>query len=488
VHNPLYIDIEEAVRFLGDKKAAKLIGAETFQNRLCQLREGEYVPYEKIAQLKFEMLELLYRNFAIRDIGADTELGRSFLAFVEEEKDRIEVYSWFAALHEYFYEKNPAWWGWVLWPTEYRSPFSRKVREFVEEHLDRVQFYQFVEWLATSQLEQVSSYAEELGMGVGLYLDLALGSSQGGAGTWEDQSLYAFGVSMGAPADELAPQGQDWGLPPLNPKKLTESRYQIFIRVLRCAMRFSGAVRIDHVMQLMRLFWVPEGETAEHGAYVGYPLGDLLGILALESSRSRCLVIGEDLGTVPEEVRCGMDRYGVLSYKVLYFMKNYAEKSFLPPSAYPEKSLVVTSTHDLPSLRGFWEGVDLNIRRRLSLHSRTVQEMLEESREEDLAALKHLLIEHGFLSEEEAAAPLWQKKRMPSKLLQYVHLMLADTPSLFQAIQIEDLMGQAEQANLPGTVHEHPNWQRRLPMSLEQLERSPKVRTLLSGISKARNS
>src|SRR5690606_21300188 len=291
--------------------------------------------------------------------------------------------------------------------------------------------------------------------------------ARGGADCWRNQGLYASGVSIGAPPDDFNHLGQDWGLPPLNPLRLRASGYGAFIGALRENMSWAGALRIDHVMGLMRLFWIPHGRSAAEGAYVLYPFEDLLGIVALESQRNRCLVIGEDLGTVPPEVRAGMQRVGMLSYRVLYFEQD--EHGFKPPAAYPAAALATVSTHDLPTLSGCWQGQDIVQRDALGLFgSEEARAEALIGRARDRSRLLLALEREGLLPEGMGVDPQSVPEMRP-ELCRSVHVYLARAPAWLLLVQPEDVLGQLEQANLPGSREEaYPNWRRKLGLALEQ--------------------
>ena len=228
---------------------------------------------------------------------------------------------------------------------------SDAVARFCAEHLDRIEYFEYLQWLVSIQLERVAARCEALGMEVGLYLDLAVSVDRAGSDAWTYRECYAPGASVGAPPDDFNLSGQDWGLPPFRPDALRRLRYAPFVNALRNTMHLGGALRIDHVMGLMRLFWIPPGGKPKDGAYVNYALDEMLAIVAIESHRNHCLVIGEDLGTVADELRAALVRYGVLSYRVLFFERD-AAGDFLPAEALPKDALVSVSTHDLPTLAG----------------------------------------------------------------------------------------------------------------------------------------
>jgi len=441
--------------------------------------KSEVVDYQKAWTLRMKTWREAYETFVQTELETKSERGRSFLQFLDEVNPGSKEYALYAALREHLLEKDNAYWGWPAWPAEYREPKGKSVREFAERHRKEIEFYLYLQFVADTQLKELTGEFTEAGIELGLYLDLALGANLGGAETWFRQELYAFGASMGAPPDELGPLGQVWGLPPLIPQRLLESRFEVFREALAKTMSRAKAVRIDHIMSLFRLFWVPDGQKAKDGGYVRYPFDELLAIVAIESEKHQCLVVGEDLGTVPDEVRSGMERTGILSYKVLYFMHH--SRHFLPSAAYPGQSLVVTSTHDLPTLKSFWSGKDIELRWALKLFAEDrLYPLSKELRERDRAGLAQRLSEEGLFRPEP------EQRELSEEALISFHRFLARAPSVLQAIQLEDLAQLNEQANVPGTVSEHPNWRRKLPGSLQEILESPFALRLLREVREER--
>jgi len=389
------------------------------------------VDYAGVAAIKQEILEIVF----------------------ERQKSSINLptrglrdYAVFEALREKFGG------GWQNWPEQYRDPKSQAVRKFSRTNAKRVRFHAFVQARAREQLDAVQRRAHELGMPIGLYFDLALGADRGGAEVWSDQAAYAALASCGAPPDEFNPRGQDWGLPPYSPRALRASAYEPFAELLRANMPREGALRMDHVMALMRLYWIPLGNKPDRGGYVNYPLRELLGILCRESQARKCLVIGEDLGTVPEALREALVAHGVLSYRPLLFERTSSDR-------YPRETMVCVSTHDLPTWRGYWSARDLELREQLGL---TVDLAAEKARRKaDQEALKSVLEKEGLDTSVASA-----------------HALIARTPCKIAVVQPEDVFELAEQANLPGTVDQHPNWRRKLPVPLEQWAADPRVAAL----------
>jgi (1->4)-alpha-D-glucan 1-alpha-D-glucosylmutase len=483
--NPLYVDVEAVEDYRESEAARERVRSAAFQARLKALRESELVDYPGVAAAKREVLEQLYAHFRARHLAADTARGRAFRAFQAREGEALRRHALFEALQEHFHRADPAVWGWPVWPEQYRDPESAAVRGFAAAELERVEFFEYLQWIADRQLQAVGRRSFELGLAVGLYTDLAVSVDRAGAEAWSHQGLYAAGAGVGAPPDDFNLNGQDWGLPPLVPERLREAAFAPFVATLRANMRHAGALRIDHVMGLARLFWVPPGGAARDGAYVRYPFDDLLGLVALESHRNRCLVIGEDLGTVPDEVRAGLAEAGVLSYRLLYFERNPGG-DFKSPAEYPAQAIVAATTHDLPTLAGWWSGDDLALRGALGLFpSPAAREAQVVARAQDRARLL-LALERESLLPEGASLDPGALAAMTPELARALHLYLARTPARLFVVQLEDVLGMRSQANLPGTTDGHANWRRQLPLPLESYAGDERVAGLAAALARAR--
>jgi (1->4)-alpha-D-glucan 1-alpha-D-glucosylmutase len=463
--NPLYLDVQGLVELSACEEALQKVQSESFQERLQALRESEMVEYEQVAAAKNEVLRILWRDFEKNELDKDRSRGAHFLAFMRQRQHTLGRHALFEALQEHLFGMDARVWGWPAWPDEYKDPEGEAVQAFLRSHASDVQFRFWLQWLAEVQLESCQRYARTRGMGIGLYCDLAVGVNGGGAETWMEQDLFALGMHAGAPPDPLAPKGQDWGLPPWSPQRLKLARYQPFIDTLRANMRHSGALRLDHVMALMRLFWTgPDG-----GTYVEYPLEDLLGVLALESQRHQCMVIGEDLGNVAPRMREAMREGNLLSYRPLLFERE-EDGSFKPPAQWQAKALAVVSTHDLPTLRGFWLGEDIEVSARLGLYpDESAHEAQVLSRAQDRARLLLALQREDLLPEGATVQPTSMPDATPA-FVDAVYAFLARTPSWLVGVQLEDVTGQLLQVNVPGTTEDRfPNWRRKLSVAIEAL-------------------
>jgi (1->4)-alpha-D-glucan 1-alpha-D-glucosylmutase len=460
--NPLYLDVE-AVPDLADAGDVRAdIASASFQARLAALRAAPLVDYAGVAALKLPLLRRLHARFrSLHLAGTPSARGQAFRAFAGTQGRMLDDAALFDALQERFVRDDPSVWGWPAWPPAYRDRHGPAVAAFAATHADSVEFHLWLQWQCDVQLGAAAAAAREAGMTIGLYRDLAVGANPGGADTWREPARYASGVHVGAPPDEFNQNGQDWGLPPWIPGRLAAGGYAPWVALLRANMRHAGGLRIDHVMGLMRLFWIPGGMSPTDGTYVRYPLDDLLAVLALESHRHGSLVVGEDLGTVPDEVRTALRDAGVQSYRVLYFERG-ADGELLSPPHYPEQALVTVSTHDLPTLRGYWEKTDLAARDALALFpSQALRDRTHAERSVDLQRLARALAREGLLPDDSRAA-------YGADFVRAVHAYVARTPCALMTVQLEDVFGEAEQVNLPATTDDvYPNWRRKITVDLD---------------------
>ena len=486
--NVLYLDLEAIPELAECDAARQLIASGRFQERLWRLRAAEVVGYVDVAAAKREVLALLYQHFRDAHLNNNSSRARGFRHYRERGGETLENHARFEALQAHFHTLDRDVWGWPAWPEDYRHPGAPAVAAFAAEHPEAVEFFAWLQWLAEEQLSEIGLHSWRRGLGVGLYQDLAVGSSPGGSEAWTNQDVFAHGAYAGAPPDEYSPFGQDWGLPPFVPHLLREAAYAPFIAMLRANMRHCGALRIDHVMGLARIFWVPAGLSPTEGAYVACPLDDLLGIVALESQRNQCMVIGEDLGTVPEGFRPRLASAGMLSYHPFLFERS-DDGNFKPPAEYPRQALVAVSTHDLPTLNGFWQGNDLDLRNTLKLYpSEELRGRLIVDRAQDRARFLMALEREGLLPEGASVHPVSMPTITPSVRIA-IHAFLARTPAQVLVVQPEDILGMADQANLPGSDdNQHPNWRRRLPLNQEDWSADERFSALFESMRNERGS
>jgi 4-alpha-glucanotransferase len=444
---------------------------------LPALRETELIDYTAVHRVKLAALEALFEQFRRSD---DTKAKAAFKRFRRERGVSLEAHALFEALGEHFMARGGSA-SWVTWPASYRDPESDEVREFTHKKRRRINFHKWLQWIADTQLAEAQSRATGAGMRIGLYLDLAVGISPDGSQSWMTGPSVARQARIGCPPDSFSACGQDWGLVPFSPVGLAEERFEPFRSVLRGNMRHAGALRVDHVMGLRRLYWIPEGSTAKDGAYVAYPFRDLLEGIADESWIYNTIVIGEDLGTVPPGFSDTIVRAGLLSYQVFYFTAR--DETFLPPHAYRREALVCASTHDLPTLTGWWRGRDIDWRVKAGRATAEEAAIQRAERKHDRRRMLRALAEAHLLPADAAHV---MPEEMSRETLVVVHRFLARTPCRLFAIQLDDALGLVEQANLPGTVDEHPNWRRKTPVAIEELKQNALFREVTSAAAAER--
>jgi 4-alpha-glucanotransferase len=479
--NVLYISVFEVPEFQECARARERVAGPDFTRRLEALRAAPLVDYRGVAAVKLEVLEILFQDFRDRQLAHGTERASAYRGFLAEGGRALQMHARFDALDAHFRTTLGTASGWQCWPAEFRDPDGGAARQFAAEHPERVDFYAYLQWLAHEQLASAQSLARDLGMPVGLYGDYAVGTHPSGSETWVDQNGFRLGAEIGAPPDPLALKGQGWGLPPPDPVLLESRHFESFAKLIRNNMRCYGALRLDHVMSLFRLWWVPGARSPVEGAYVHYPLHQLLTVLALESARNACLVVGEDLGVVPDEMRRAMPEFGLYHYKVLLFESEHGR--FRRPNEYLRCSLATVTTHDLPTLRSFWENLDIELRSALRLYpSEELERDVREARSRDRDALLAALKDESLLPQ------AYSGHAFTFELAHALHCYLARSSSALVTIQIEDLLGMTEPVNVPGTHQEYPNWQRKLSEGLEAIEARADLDRCFEEINRERGS
>lgn len=442
----LHID-PRSIEGFGGSDAARLLEEPGRVARIGVLREAALVDHAKVWAELSPVLEAAFAGRrGRRDVGLD--------AFRREGGGPLDAHATFEALSEHFRAEGKSWLG--EWPDAYRDCSSAAVRAFAREKADRVGYHAWLQYVADRQLAAAAAAAREAGMSVGLYRDLAVGSDRGGSELWSNPDRFGRTLSVGAPPDLLAPQGQDWGLPPLHPLALEISGLAAFRALVVANMRHAGAIRIDHAFQLQRLYLIPVGGGGAAGAYVEYPFEAMLAVLRLESHRAKALVIAEDLGTGPEGFSDAIMRSGLLSYRVLAFERTEGG-GLKPPAAYPRDAMTVLTTHDLPTFTGWWRGLDTDLRQTIGIYD---PDRAERERAERV-------VERGKLAQALHAEKLLPAADAPAAPpAEAAMRFLARTPSALNAIQYEDVLGALNQPNMPGTTEGHPNWRRRLEAEL----------------------
>ena len=471
--NSLYIDVEGIEEWKTSRRAQACFASPAVRTELNALRNAPEVEYERVQTLKLRFLKLLFVDFLRRHWQTDSPRARQFKAFQLEAGELLSRFGLYCALDEHLHRANPDLWIWTNWPKEYQDPVSPEARAFARKHWRSVLFFQYAAWQAATQLEAAQQHALRAGLSIGLYHDLALATDRFGSDIWAHRDFFAPGCRVGSPPDDFSPGGQDWGFPAPNPVRHREDGYHLFRESIRRSCRFGGALRIDHVMRFFRLYWIPDGMDATQGAYVKDSAEDLVRILALESVRGRLLVVGEDLGTVEPYIREMLAKYGVLSYRLFPF-ERHADGSYRHPHEYPRQALVSSSTHDLPTLAGFWKGSDIEARRSAGVLDEQGYGNQWADRSRDKQRMLDALSRCGLLP---VNYPLDARKvnELDQPLHRAIIAFLSSTPSMLMLINQEDLTWETNQQNLPGTTSQYPNWGRKMRWTLEELETDPEA-------------
>ncbi len=416
---------------------------------------------------------LSHHDAALREAYARLAEGEraEVQAWAEAQGPALHRQALFDALSVHFEGK-----GWRDWPAGYHDPAGADAIRFAAEHADEIGFHLYAQWLADWSLAAVQQEARAGGMALGLIADLAVGIDPGGSDAWGLQGAMLEGLTIGAPPDPLGPQGQNWGLTSFSPRGLRASAFAPWIATIRTALRHAGGVRIDHAFGLARLWIVPEGAQASDGAYLAYPLEDLLRILAIESHRAGAVIVGEDLGTRPAGFVEPVAARGLLGMSVLWFERD-KQGAFIPAADFPEQALAMTGTHDVATVAGWWRGRDLDWNRRLGRDGGNSQD--EETRR--MADRKALWSTIG----KGAAMP---PQDDPAPVVEAAVRHLGGSPSVLTIVPLEDLLGLDEQPNLPGTIDEHPNWRRRLSAPLADLLAEPVTARRIAALVEARRA
>ena len=429
--NPLYIDVEAIPEFpraaMGD-----------YQPPIDALRQRDLVDYAGVARWKSKALHLAFEAFREQATG---ERRHRFEDFKRAHEPLIQSYAAFEVLRRRF---GKPWWE---WPAQFQKPDPAVLSGLHSTDADELDYHAFVQWIADEQLTACQSKARDVGLPIGLYLDIAVGVRADGFDAWSSQDFILPSLEIGAPPDKLNTEGQRWGLAGVNPANLTESGCAPFREVLRASMQYAGAIRIDHILGLKRFYLIPRGLRADQGAYVRFPFEALLTTAAQESIANECIVIGEDLGTVPPGFQDTLARYGIWSFQVMLF-QCAADGGFIAPQHYRKNTLVTFATHDLPTFAGWVSSHDLAVKRGLGLDPGET--------DHDRTAAKEAL----------GRAMAW--RGLPTVDWLSAVRFLADTPSRLLLVSLEDVLGEVDQVNLPGTIDEHPNWRRRLTVPLEE--------------------
>ncbi len=481
--NVAYIAVHHVPEFQQSTLAQQWFNSAEIQGQLHALRATDWVDYNRVIPLKIEGLKLAFAEFKN---AKNQHRTLAFQQFLVKGGESLQVQATFDALHAQLTSLKADQWGWDFWEEKYQDYSNEAVQQFRKQNANDVEFYAWLQFIANEQLQKCHERSQQAQMSVGMYRDLAVGVTGNGAETWNQKDLYCLDASVGAPPDILGPQGQNWGLTPMNPHVLKDLAYEPFIKLVQSNMDHCGALRIDHIMSLLRLWWIRKGDSAKNGAYVSYPVDDLIAILALESVRHQCLIIGEDLGTVPAEIVSKLKNAGILSYKIFYFEFDHEGKS-RNLGDYPYQAMTTLSTHDLPTIDGYWRGYDFELGEKYGVYPNPdVLEMLKKGRVEAKGKILDRLREAGWEIPTEITAEL--NSDMNKGFIQALQWHVSHVNSALFGFQPEDWIAMHEPVNIPGTSTEYANWRRKLSTTTEDIFNDGSVQELLREVNKTRKA
>lgn len=479
--NVIYIDVNQLPEFQQSDSAQKWFASAEVQQQLSDLRAAEWVNYGKVLPLKLKGLHFAFDEFKQNSTALSQQ---AFADFVRDGGESLQVQATFDALHAHLSSRYAEQWGWDFWAPQFRDYHSETVAQFRHQYGEEIEFYAWLQFCADRQLAECDALCKAQQMTIGMYRDLAVGVTGSGSETWNDKELYCLRASVGAPPDILGPQGQNWGLTPMNPHVLKQRAYQPFIDLIRANMKHCGALRIDHIMSLLRLWWIPKGDCPANGAYMRYPVDDLIAILALESQRHRCLIIGEDLGTVPKEIVSKLKNAGILSYKIFYFEFDQQGQS-RHLQAYPYQAMTTLSTHDLPTINGYWRGYDFELGQKYGVYPNPkILQILRNSRIDAKEKILARLSENGITVDKGVDETL--SSAVTKKFTHQLQTYVADVSSALFGFQPEDWLDMTEPVNIPGTSMEYANWRRRLTQNIDAIFADKDIQTLLKEVKAKR--
>lgn len=481
--NIIYIDVLDVKELYDSKKALDFINSEEVLNEIARLRILEYVDYVGVRKLKLTALRHVYDDVIVK--GKNKRRQKELRQFIEQGSTSLIRLAIFDCLQNYHFEAGIEAYNAACFKDEYKDINSKAVHEFYKNHKIEVEFYCYLQLLAQEQLQKAHKEALDNKMLIGIYRDLAVGVSFGSCDVWSDDAhIYAQdGSSIGAPPDDLGPKGQSWGLCPINPLNTYKNAYKEIIALYQANMRSCGALRIDHAAGLYRYWVVPAHKDATEGVYIQNNLHDILGIIALESVRHKCLVIAEDLGTIPQELRVALKESGCFSYK-LFFGERAADGGYIAPYDYEVQAMSALTTHDMATLKSWWACKDLDLGVELGVYTAPQAFALKTDREEAKQRILDSL--HGLNSIDSSIPYNAAECPLTEELAVGMQVHMCRGSCLLYSTQIEDWIGVEKPVNIPGTFKEYPNWKRKLTLELEDIFSDEKVRNLTKKMTEAR--
>lgn len=482
--NYIYLDLKSEPDFNNNPAIQSLMNSTEFKNEIHRLNDSINVLYPAVLQLKTRLLGMMYEHFVKEN---EATRVKAFKEYKQSKGQSLENLCLFEALLE-AHKGEPFW---RYWRDGTDNIHSLATKSFKEINAKRIDFFAYCHWLADIELKSVQALAKSLGMKIGLYGDMPIGAASNGAEVWENPKAYVLNTGIGAPADPMRPRGQSWGFTPYHPFELAKQHYAPFINLVRENMTTAGALRIDHAMGLRRLFWIffTQDNPVVQGAYVYYDIKALTSILTLESHRAQCLIIGEDLGTVPEGFREYMAEHGLLSYKV-FFRQKEKDGSFIAPDKYMYMSIAQSSTHDQATSCGFWSNEDIEVFKQCGLYVNYEQYQSNLlTRRKDRENMIKAFAKENILTptiKEKMATSAETGEFVPEDIEKVVNIYGAKTNSALYLVRLCDIYAQKKLDNAPGTIDEYANWRLKLSHSIENIKSSSNFADIFADIKKNR--
>lgn len=502
--NYIYLDVTAIEEFKNSLDIQQYYNSEEVQKKVNRNRSRAYVDYTTTQELVDDILMRCFKKFKQ---NPETEDYNRFKVFCDSQDGILDMYATFRALSDYFANQKPMPMDWTYWPEEFKNPYSETIKKFIAEHEEEIGFYKYAQYQCTKQIAEVKETCLNAGMKIGLYMDMAVGASPKGFEAWFYPDLFIKG-SAGATPDELSPTGQVWNVLGFNPEKLQELGYEPYRRILEANMTYAGCMRIDHVLQLNRLYFHPTN--GSKGTFVYYNAEELMALVALESHRHKTMIIGEDIGATTDEFRRQMEEYGILSYKVLPFEReSNIFYSMRRPEDYQQLSVCATSTHDTPTLINQWNVQDIWQKKKLGFYNESIINRMFDQYASQRESINWMLEHYGCWQEvggQKCENPREDANIVPEKYIQAVASFMAQSNSAIMMMPFSDIFGVSEMGNIPGTLdidmtisekkslmevqgndgRFYPNWRKKMHIPVEHIEDVEKFREIVDILNKYR--
>ncbi len=465
--NPLYVDISAVYEYETNPNIKKHVKSESFQARIKKAKESNIVNYKLVTELKLEVTRMLFDAFMKKNTAQHNSRGFEFENFCEHHRKDLEKIATYQALSAHFAKKDKR--GCSHWPKDYQTPYSKKVKEFVSKNSYEISYYMYLQWIAYEQFQETYNLAKNVGMKVGLYADLPTGSTIGGAEIWENQNDYITDVNVGFPIDKDYKKSENWQISPISPVALKEKQYEPFIKVIRKYMRYAGAIRFDHIMQIKQMYWILKGGK---GAMVKYPMDELLGIIALESVRNKCMVVGENVRMLADGLNEKLEQWNILGINAFRYISDFAWDEFTLYKNNP-LNLISPGNHNMPTVNGLWSGSNIKEKLELKLINKKEAAMAKTKLVQAKIEIINKLAEKGFWFNDDE--DVLNNDNIPPKLCKALYQYIASSPCVMMKVNLEDIIGRYEQINMYRSSGIRSNWRYKADVNIDKLSENEEI-------------